>query len=125
MQTPPCKNSNCQCEERKCENRIIFTKPGKYIATAILLDPIVTSCNLRFSFFVKVKMLLSTDFFLIFDLSRYWDFSNFDITFPVREYSESSYTHFLTQTKAFMRIRFLNNMFFIVRRKTSDLAACM
>ena len=57
MQAPPCKNSNCQCEERMCENRIIFTKPGKYIATAILLDPIVTSCNLRFSFFVKVKLL--------------------------------------------------------------------
>ena len=38
-----------------CENRIIFTEPGTYIATAILLDPIVTSCNLRFSFEIKVE----------------------------------------------------------------------
>ena len=38
-----------------CENRIIFTEPGTYIATAILLDPIVTSCNLRFSFEIKVR----------------------------------------------------------------------
>jgi len=43
--------------QKVCENRIIFTRPGTYIATAILLDPIVTSCNLRFSFFVKVTEL--------------------------------------------------------------------
>ena len=38
-----------------CENKFIFTRPGRFIVTAILLDSSATACELRVSFFVKVS----------------------------------------------------------------------
>ena len=38
-----------------CENKFIFTQPGRFIVTAILLDSSATACELRVSFFVKVS----------------------------------------------------------------------
>lgn len=33
---------------------MIFTKPGIYAATVILLDPLMSACNVRYSFIIKV-----------------------------------------------------------------------
>jgi len=36
---------------------MIFTKPGIYAATVILLDPLMSACNVRYSFIIKVMDL--------------------------------------------------------------------
>ena len=41
-------------KKKYCQNRMIFTKPGIYAATVILLDPLMSACNVRYSFIVKV-----------------------------------------------------------------------
>ena len=41
-------------EKKYCQNRMIFTKPGIYAATVILLDPLMSACNVRYSFIIKV-----------------------------------------------------------------------
>ena len=33
---------------------MVFTKPGIYAATVILLDPLMSACNVRYSFIIKV-----------------------------------------------------------------------
>ena len=39
----------------QCQNKFIFTKEGRFVVTAILLDPVATACDLRVSFIVKVN----------------------------------------------------------------------
>merc|ERR1719402_689413 len=45
----------------QCQNKFIFTKEGRFVVTAILLDPFATACELRVSFIVKVKSLATVD----------------------------------------------------------------
>jgi hypothetical protein len=55
-------SKKAHCTDGICYNRLIFTRPGQYVVTAVLLDPLVTACDLRYSFIVKV-----TDFENLFD----------------------------------------------------------
>ena len=47
-------SKKAHCTDGICYNRLIFTRPGQYVVTAVLLDPLVTACDLRYSFIVKV-----------------------------------------------------------------------
>ena len=45
-------------EDFECQNKFVFTKEGRFVVTAILLDPVATACELRVSFIVKVNRKL-------------------------------------------------------------------
>ena len=53
-----CTTKWSEDEDLECSNKFIFTKEGRFIVTAILLDPIATACDLRVSFMVKVNCKL-------------------------------------------------------------------
>ena len=49
-----CTLRKIEPKKKYCQNRLIFTKPGIYAATVILLDPLMSACNVRYSFIIKV-----------------------------------------------------------------------